>query len=58
MQIALALFCVGVVWFYGQFLYALLRERPRRHVIPTRLRKDMPLTFAAKKTKSSLGRVA
>jgi hypothetical protein len=59
MQLVLLVFCVGVVWFYARFLYALLRERPRRHATPIRRRDEAQVSFVEKKKpKTGLGRVA
>jgi hypothetical protein len=58
MQVALVMFCVGVVWFYARFLFALFRDRPRRHVAPIRLRKDTRVSFAEKEAQTDFRRVA
>jgi hypothetical protein len=58
MQLVLVVFCVGVVWFYARFLYALLRERPRRHVTPIRRRDELQANFAEKNTKTGPRRAA
>ena len=58
MQLLVVVFCVGVVWFYARFLYALLRERPRRHVTLIRRRDDSQVSSAEKKAQTGLGRVA
>jgi hypothetical protein len=58
MQVAVAVFCIGVVWFYARFLYALLRERPRRHVTPIRRRNESQVNFAEKNTKTGPRRAA
>lgn len=58
MQIAFVVFCVGVVWFYARFLYALLRERPRHRVTAIRRRNESQANFVEKKAKTGLGRVA
>lgn len=58
MQTAFVVFCVGVVWFYTRFLYALLRERPRHRVTLIRRRNESQTNFAEKKAKTGFGRVA
>jgi hypothetical protein len=55
MQILFVVFCVGVVWFYTRFLYALLRERPRHRVTLIRHRNESQVE---KKANTGLGRVA
>ena len=58
MQILFVVFCVGVVWFYTRFLYALLRERPRCRVTLIRHRNESQTNFVEKKANTGLGRVA
>jgi hypothetical protein len=58
MQILFVVFCVGVVWFYTRFLYALLRERPRHRVTLIRHRHESQTNFVEKKANTGLGRVA